>query len=140
MSLDSIHYYTFVILYHIYSQKLFEFKRSEGQCSTLGIVDNHLTDSAIESIEQGLHKKNFENNVEVGILSVSQCLDAKDGNDNRNECCNATTSRKDSQHQNDNIGTDNDISEFASTCLDMGFKDNVATKGIHKWIIYSTEL
>ena len=54
---------------------MFEFKRTEGQCSTSGIVDNHLTDSAIDSIERGLHKKNFENNVEVDILSVSQCLD-----------------------------------------------------------------
>ena len=92
--------------------------------------DNHLTDSAIERIERGLHKKNFENNSEVGISIVSQCLDGKDGNGNRNEHCNATTSRKNSHYQDDNIGSDNDISEFASTCLEMGFKDNVAIKGI----------
>ena len=48
------------MLFHFYSQKLFEFKGSEGHCSTSGIVDNHLTDSAIESIERGQHKKNFE--------------------------------------------------------------------------------
>ena len=119
------------MLFHFYSQKLFQFKRSEGQCSTSGMVDNCLTDSAIESIERGLHKKNFENNVEVGILSVSQCLDGKDGNGSRNEHCIATTSRKNSHYQDDNIGSDNDISEFASTCLEMGFKDNVAIKGMH---------
>ena len=128
------------MLFHFYSQKLFEFKRSEGQCSTSGMVDNHLTDSAIERIERGLQKKNFETNVEVGILSVSQCLDVKDENGNRNEHCNTTTSRKNSHYQDDNIGSDNDISEFASTCLEMGFKDNVATKGIHTWIVYRIEL
>ena len=128
------------MLFHFHSQKLFEFKRSEGQCSTSGIVDNCLTDSAIESIERGLHNKNFENNVEVGILSVSQCLDGKDGNGNENEHCNATASRKNSHYQDDNIGSDNDISKFASTCLEMGFKDNVATKGIHTWIVYRIEL
>ena len=119
------------MLFHFYSQKLFQFKRSEGQCSTSGMVDNCLTDSAIESIERGLHKKNFENNVEVGILSVSQCLDGKDGNGSRNEHCIAKPSRKNSHYQDDNIGSDNDISKFASTCLEMGFKDNVAIKGIH---------
>ena len=112
------------MLFHFYSQKLFEFKRSEGQCSTSGIVDNEIT-------ERGLHKKNFENNVEVGILSVSQCVDVKDGNGNRNEHCNATTTRKNSHYQDDDIASDNDISEFASTCLEMGFKDNVAIKGKH---------